>query len=106
MAIAIHPASDLNFIEVDPQSRFAIAKCQRYLRHSQRLTLVRSVKNDICHLSPTQSLGGTLPQNPPYRIHHIRFATAIRAHDPGHPRMEIDRSIVRKGLKTMYLQRF
>ena len=61
----------------------ALRKIQSHLSHGQSFPLVRAVKDDICHLTTPQRLGGSLPENPANGINHIGFSTPIGPHNTG-----------------------
>ena len=54
---------------------------------------------DIRHLAATQRLRGLLAQHPTNRVGDVRLPTTIGTHNRRDPRLEVQRGLVREGLK-------
>ena len=91
----------LRLAEQRPLVCVGIHQRQRHFRHTQRLPLARSGKNDVLHLAAAQALGALLAQNPAHRVQNVRFAAAIRTHHDRDPlARELDVGAVGKRLKA------
>ena len=83
-----------------------IIQHKRHLGIAQRLTLLRTCKNNIFHFSAAERLRTLLAHYPSYGIGNITLSASVGADNGGYSLMYFYYGLVRKGLKALKLYSF
>ena len=105
-AVAENPPCQGDFIISDFNSRCLqtfpahTAERERNFRHTDGSASIRAVEDHVGHFAAAQGLGGLLTQHPADGVGDIGLAAAVRPDDGSHAGLEIQRRLVREGLKA------
>ena len=101
LAGAEHPSGHLHLTVFQRQFAVLIIDQDRNLRKAQRLSVLRTGKDDIFHLIATETLGSLFPQYPAHGIRDITFTAAVGPNDRRHTGVEFQFYFFRKGFETL-----
>ena len=98
---AVHAARDDDLREVERERAIGVVEHEVDLREAHCLARGAAGKDDILHRLTAQLLGALLAQYPQDRVAHVGLATAVGAHDDGHPRLELEHGAIGEGFEAL-----
>jgi len=99
LAVAVHPARDRDFGELERQRAVAVVENEVHLGDACRLTAGRAREDDVLHGLPTQRLGRLLAEDPQHGIGYVRLARSVGADDHRDTGFHRDDAAVSEGLE-------
>ncbi len=103
---AVQLARNDHLVGVHRQRPVLVIHRKRDLGEAHRLSLHRSVEDNVLHLFAAQGFRALLSHDPAQRVAYVAFPVSVASHNGGGFGVEIQHRFVRKGLEPMYFKRF
>ncbi len=100
-----HPG-DRDFGEFDREQARGVVDRERHLGAAERGPVGGPREDDVVHLGAAQRARTLSAQHPRDRVDDVRLPRPVRADDDAHPRLELERGLVRERLEALQRQRF